>query len=510
MTTSRRELLRGAAAVFGVGAASSFLPTPAWANGELIGRNIAGKSGPYKVLEIFFSGGLSHRESLWVEQPDEQPLVRQLAQLDPQSMSVFTQNAPADWLDWLPEMGAFQETTSRVGFGSTGSIHLGPGCEPLVRPLDGGTRLIDRLRVIATGHGLAPHQPAQRYMVQGGTNTTANSRTAGIGAAIARSTNLGSYVFYDSSKGSSSRVAEFSSKPGRHGGTFAPTAIPFDDPTVVEHLLKARYANRDAMRNHYSAAYESRLVFGMTGTPASSQVARARSFEAYEDALAAAQSSPNYVDALSYLTNSGGNTSWSNGTRRAIQASCAMLSQGLSNYCCVCDGGQDWPYDTHTTNSFLDHAGITTRHVLNVMRTLHEQVNEGTLDLSDTVVVLNTEFGRNFNEDGETPGSNHSWKGFAVGVLGGPVTEGDGAVVGDLPFTSADDDFEVEYSNPALAQGGLVSGQPISSTDIRSAVLVAAGVHPFQEDVYKTQEANLPELTSPDDGADQLAKLIFG
>ncbi len=512
MAISRRTLLRGGAGVLAAAAASR-LPH-SWAANGLTDRTVPGRGTAYNVLEIFFAGALSHRETLWVERPDEAPVLRRIAQLTPVGNPILDPSgAPADWRAWLPAPAAYQGNSHQLGSTATGAVHLGPCGEALVRPLSAGGKLADRLRVIATGHDFDVHEQAQEYMFQGA--PFGSDRGAGTAAVIARHSGTPSFVFTHSQMNDARSSARAAAASGRHGPGSKPFVIEYDNPSGVGRLGAARSATRDALSSFYRNDYDTALTFanraGLTDPRA-----RSTAFDAYDAALGGAQASPRFVSAMSRLTASSGNSLWDNGTRRAIHASVDLLAGGQSRYCCVVDAGYVGDsfggfsrYDSHSVTDMDVHAAVHTGNALNVLRTLYEEVDAGNLDLSTTLVVLNTEFGRTFSGSQSLGnGSHHCYRGFAVAMLGGPINTA--TLVGDLPFTSADDAGPFERDNPALATGGLLSGKPVSGTDLRAAVLMAAGVHPIQPDVFDQSETSAPTAPTREAAADQLATHIFG
>jgi hypothetical protein len=500
MIPSRRAFLRGTTGALALAAADP--AGLARAAAGLTERTVRG--GPsFKILEIFFSGGLSHRESLWVEQPEENPPLRKLGTLDPKTHPLLTAGAPADWLSWLPARGDYLLPEYRVR--STGrAVHLGPCAAPLVRSTAAGPALLPRLRVLAMGHSLPEHGIARALMLQGAPALASEPRSSGVGAAIARHTGLPSFVFYDSEKIGGPDAALAAVASGNHGAAYAPFRIPYNDPDVLETLVMPRNSDRDNLARVYTSTYEDKLVFSYPGHPATGARARSRAFEAYVDAQDSTFDGP-LLTALSALTASSGNTLWDNPTRRAIQASVRLLSLGGAGYCCVVDTGvvRGLSYDTHSVASFEEHAALTTGHVLNVLRTLREEIDAGRLDLGTTLVVLNTEFGRSFSEL-DLIGTDHCHEGFAVAVLGGPVSSG--AVVGDLAFNGTDDSATREVMQSTVATG---TPRALTPTDLRAALLQAAGILPVQTDTYTLADLGATGST-PEAASDTTASLIFG
>lgn len=499
MSVSRRLLLQGAGSALALAATRR-----ARAANGLINRNVPG-AGAFKILEIHFAGGLNHRETFWVERPDEAPVKRALHNFDPTTnATVNPSGAPATWTSWVAGMNAYETNGYKVGTSSGGTtIHLGPCGRPMVTSSVAiGAPLLSRMRVVATGETNPAHAVAQSWMLQG--QPLNSARASGIGAAVMRQTSLPSFVFFNSNSGLSQTAANAAMATGFHGGSNAPYLVPFDNPAIVSLLADPRVPQRDALSKLYDDRYEEGLTFA---DPAGGGRARSVALDRYLASIGGAFNGAALSASLGALSASSANVIWDNGTRRAIKASASLLASGLSAYCCVCDPGLSKGYDLHSSavNGNTEHAALNTSNVLNVLRTIREEVDAGTIDLDETLVVLSTEFGREYlNVDG----SEHGYHGFAVALLGGPIEAGAGGVVGDLPFTPADDGNAGEASPPAYAAGG-VDGTSVGPTDLRAAIALAAGIHPFQNEVYQVSEAHVGPL-SADQAADALASHIFG
>jgi hypothetical protein len=320
-----------------------------------------------------------------------------------------------------------------------------------------------------------------------------------------RQTALPSFVFLHTGNGLSKSVAEAAMATGFHGSVNAPYLVPFDNPELVDLLAAPRVPERDTLSKLYIDRYEEGLTFD---DPAGGGRARSVALDRYLASIGGAFDGATLAAALGQLSASSLDVIWDNGTRRAIRAATSLLAADLSAYCCVCDPGLGKGYDLHSgnVNGNTEHAEHNTANVLNVLRTLREEVDAGVLDLDGTLVVLSTEFGRQYTN---SDGSEHCPKGFAVALLGGPIAAGSGGVVGDLEFTAADDASANELGDPAMATGGL-DGTSVGPTDLRAAILLAAGIHPFQNHVFQRSEAHVDQAWSDDQAADQLAAHIFG
>ena len=501
-------MLRGMGAGLAMG--SLWGGPSARAAGALTTRRLPNAARDYKILEIFFSGALSHRETFWVEQADEAPVLRGLDRIDlGQGSTLNPVGAPGDWTRWLGAQGAYRGADYRMGVTASKDVHLGPAGLPLITPMPGqnNRRLKDRLRVVASGHGIPAHEPAQTLMLTGATQNMPRRRISGPGATIARFSGLPSYVFYDSSLMDSTSSAGEAVRFGANGGMWAPFLIPYDQPNVQSLLSVARDGRRDTLSRHYHEQYELGLTF--THPSAGGERARSGALDGLLSSASTAFEGAALAQALGLLVGPQTKTLWENPSRRAIQTSVALLDANQSRYCCVVDGGVVGNssifsyYDQHPDLDLGEHSEFVTANLLNVLRTLWEEVDAGRLDLDDTLVVLNTEFGRSFSKVGE--GSDHCNEGFAVAFLGGPIQSG--GVIGDLRFVRSDDAMALELTNPATAAGP--GGRAhLTGTDLRAAVLQSAGIHPFQSDIFEREESSSTSVTR-DGAADEIATTLF-
>jgi len=508
MAVSRRALLRGALgslALTGAGLGGRAVQ----AAGALTSRNVPGRGRSYKVLEIYFAGAPAHRETFWVEQPDELPVNRGLGSLDPLNEALLASGAPGDWTQWLLGRGDWLNSAYRVGTAGSRSVHLGPGFAPLVEPDGLGRRLADRLRVVAMGHDIEPHEGAHPLTILGERGRNPNDAAFSVAPVLHRHSGKLSFCLYDSAMADARYVAQYTGFTGPHGTRYSPVALAFDNAQALAQLSGSRIPERDALLEHYRTVFGAGLEYGYPTAVGSR--ARSTATTAYDAALEAALATPRFSSALGRLTASTGASLWDNGSRRAIQAAVELLQGGLSQYICVADAGvigdsfgANSRYDSHNVSDATRHAAIHTGNFLNVLRTLRDEVDAGRLDLDDTLVVLNCEFGRYYARGG----TEHCHRGYAIGLLGGPVQAR--GLQGDLPFTATDDGMAFERSQPAWATGSPRGGRALGPPDLRAAVLQAAGVHPFQTDVYDADDTSASPGQSRDDAADQLATFFFG
>ena len=154
-----------------------------------------------------------------------------------------------------------------------------------------------------------------------------------------------------------------------------------------------------------------------------------------------------------------------------------------ARYVCVVDSGVGPDYDMHeATDSAESGESLATLQAGSLWSTVDQLatlINDGSIDLDDTVVVINTEFGR-FTRGAQNGhyGSDHRPGGYAVAVLGGPIGRTGSAGVGG-----------------SLSNGDAVSDHDASKSytpaDLRAALLLSAGVDPFDADCFTTDETTL-------------------
>jgi len=158
-----------------------------------------------------------------------------------------------------------------------------------------------------------------------------------------------------------------------------------------------------------------------------------------------------------------------------LHAAASLLSTGPARYVCTIDSGlaltAQVGYDTHGNGTQM-HLLNTTGNLYNVLHHLgdiiHHPVDNpsGTLNLDDTMVIINTEFGRTPNINANN-GRDHWPQGYVTTLIGGPIA-------GGASIRGAID-----------ASGVTVANHRYSPTDVRGALLLAAGIDPFAEGNFR-------------------------
>lgn len=411
----RRTFLQG----LGVGAAGVALggwsSRAAW--GELPPGVWSGVTPARKVLEVFLWGGLAPFESLYY---------RDVA-------GSRTRGFDPD-VQALSPLG-LSASPAALGDDARGKpVHLGPFAAPLWRRPD----LWARTRVVALGHRLLSHEAAVPYGVTG--RGLGSPGASGLGAPLARRARRDlapgahplpfAYVLGNRRALGDPMFAGLQAA-GAHGGDARPLALTMDGP-----LPGPAASDRDA------------AVAALLAAPRPARLLR--------------PDGPRSDDA----------------TRRALQLGAYLLTrtgEEEARYVGIVDAGLDglgFGYDVHG----FEQARRTSAHLGRVLAALQEVIRDPArpapddadkLDLSDTLIVLKTEFGRTpFRSSGMSPdptsgGRDHWPYAYAGALLGGPVGRGVSGALADG------------------ADPGVTADVPYSPTDLQAASLLAAGVDPF-------------------------------
>ncbi|MEQ1502570.1 MAG: DUF1501 domain-containing protein, partial [Myxococcota bacterium] len=414
-------------------------------------------TGHYKVLEILQLGGVSHRETNWIEQPDAAPVWRQLSAVNWAQITPSPPNATATY----PVV--------------TG-VNLGPACEPLH---DAAIR--DRIRMIAVAHRLPPHDPARAYVLGG--RTLGRSQYFGLGAAVQRKRGvvggLPAAWILDTGQ---PLIASYAAATGLHLGQSRPIVLPITDldSGFVTRLDRSMRDDADALLAWYDCRYADGLTFP-SGDPA-----RSAGYAGYTTARAALEQWPQLhqhlvgAPPLHVGVPQAQFTASRNRTQQAIVVATWLLANG-ADYVCVIDNGapkNGINVDSHATLTMAEHAQIHTTNMWSACQAVRSQVTAtagARLNLDQTMVLLHSEFGR-YHDAGTGTGSDHWHLGYPMTLIGGPIRQS--GVRGTLAFGS---------DPRGLASGGW-SGAAHDPVDVRAAVAMAAGIAPFSPDMYSLSD----------------------
>lgn len=488
----------------------------------------------FKVLEIHLYGGLSPWETFYFRDLPANGGYRDF------ELTSFTPpgGGPALPLDAFVNLnfnglctGAPTSTDVPRLFDGTDSSHrvyLGPVTKPLWL-----SSIFDRMRVTVLQHDLLPHEAAIPYAITG--FRLGNPKLAGLGAAIQRRAQAieetkpiamrrtipFSYVLRPASFFAPDNLLAISAT-GQHPGASRPVVITSEQTSNLLSLLDrgARIQpTSDQMFNYYRGQFRDWMRYAGMGDPT-----RSRGFADFDTAAATLlvsaslrtllSSAPLTLRSDAGCANLGGPPfgSYSNVPGTALRIAAHLLADPTTpaHYVGVIDSGLitvgGAAYDAHG----VQQVQATALNLLNVLSTLRELVDAGTLNLDTTMVVLTTEFGRTpYRSSGgerllSSNGRDHWPQGFVNVLIGGPITSSARKVVGRIQDPLGPGDTTIN--------GVALPSAVYNCSDVRAAVLLAAGVFPFAEGLYGTTDisTSLTSAVSHDETARNIRRELLG
>jgi Protein of unknown function (DUF1501) len=454
------------------------------------------------VLEIFLYGGLSPWETLYCVPTYGTPT-------DPMypNQQSYTFKSASDAM--IATCGNTAVTAQSLGTDALGAaVQLGPFAAKLSARLD----VVQRLRVVVQKHNLEPHEAAVPQALTG--RPVGQPTAAGLGAHVQRAKidadtdantmRSAPYSYMFATGGISSDNVAAAAAAGAHPGYARPLLIKTDNAAGFTSLLsRPTVANRgqqDALVKAYVDQYQQRLTWPNQGRVRSPRT----------DDLAVAFQTTTNVDAIATLlkTDSGGDL-FANiaGSACAVSSGKDIPFIGLNAavhllthpdtpaaYVCVSDTGIEEAsggggYDTHTAN-----AHDTAMNFDNMLQALLAKINgpsEGDakkLNLDDTMIILNTEFGRTPVPQGGD-GRNHHPYGYATAFIGGPITGT--SIAGAI--------------GPDGTASGMYYATPAQN---RMAALLALGIWPFAQEAFAVSD--VPGATAELAAALSTIKFVLG
>jgi len=387
-------------------------------------------------------------------------------------------------------------------FGNDGlgkPIRLGPFAKPLWDRPD----IRDRMRVIVQTHNLLPHEAAIPLALSG--LRLGNPNQANLGAAIAhRHQSLDAeaglsrtlpyaYGLVSDTAGLNNLLTTMMGAVGRHPGSARPLVLKIGPgfSTFVTQLARSNMtAAKDALLDQYRGQYRDWLRQGGAGP-----VTRSNGFRDYDTSVGALLNAASFSTFLSTISTAVPTEaecarepaltfeSRPNPTKTALQAAAFLLTRPpaeRARYVCVIDSGIEpratLPYDVHN----IEHPGDTGSNLWNTFTTLAALINDpllpadpNKLNLSDTLILITTEFGRTpYKSLGNIPdassmGRDHWPQAYTNVLIGGPITAR--GVAGSISDG---------LNELAVADLGF------TPTDVHSAALLAAGIDPFESENY--------------------------
>ena len=484
----------GAAAFLRTRRADAFGEFPAGSEAAQLPVGVRAK----KILEIYLYGGLSQWETLYYVPEYGQPT-------DPQypNQQYYTFKSTSDAM--LSTCGNTGATSLAMGTDTNGAtVQLGPFAAKLFTRPD----ITNRMRIVVQKHDLQPHEAAVPQALTG--RPVGQPTAAGLGAHIQRaridagSTQAAPHSYVFATGGISSDNVSAAASPGAHPGFARPLMIKTDSASGFTSLLSrpAVGANRqshDALVQAYVDQYNSRLTW-----PSQGRVRSPRT----DDLMAAFKSTTN-VDAIKQTlqTSTGGDLfANQNGSSCGFGPSSDVPMIGINaaahllthptqpaSYVCVSDIGireasGGGGYDTHSANSH-DTAMNFDNMLQQLLAVIDPTGQDPTkLDLDDTMIILNTEFGRTPVAQGGD-GRNHHPFGYATAFIGGPITAAQKGIAGAI----GPDGIATKYATPAQN---------------RIAALLALGIWPFAQEGFAVSD--VPNAQHEIDAATTTMQLVLG
>lgn len=475
----RRQFLgRLGTALGGLALGPAMLPRRGWAAGEApwgdypaaaASAQLAPEHRAESVLEIFLDGGVSPWETFYTV---ADPAYGQSDEL----MWWTFQDGPDSVPEWHARCHGASPLLMDFATDALGAeVKLGPFLEPLRRRSD----IIERLRVHVLSHGLFPHDVAQAT-AQLGVGMT-EPRAAGMGTMVQRylaTHGLAAEVGLPSTYIIGEASTFFAGFAGLHGSQHRPLTLAASGIERVASSLGLlsvleRERPRAPLRDLYARRYAERLTDPRTHELARTRVVRELQFALTARLQAAAAPDVLAAELTPGSTDACGSTHPLDTSRTQLQLAAFLLNQPdlQTRHVAVIDRAYDpiavmnGAYDTHQA-----HVSGSSQKLTYFLERLVEVIAEPgdddptKINLDRTLVVLNTEFGRSPERQGED-GRNHYPPAYCTAMFGGPVGVAQRGIVGAI-------------GPNAQAVGAL------SPADTRAGILTALGIYPFASEAF--------------------------
>ncbi len=447
-----------------------------------------------KVLELYFYGGLNAFDGFYT--------VPEWGQNQNLYLWAFGANAVNSRFASCGFSGNLTEPFFEDEAGTT--VHLGPWLAPLRERPD----ILDRMRIVVQRHDLLPHEGANPVALTG--QRLGSPRLAGIGSSIQRyfAEQPGglrpvpyAYVLYPGSEFPTDNVRS-ASAVGLHPGSARALSVTVDAGSLLTSLL-ARNTVGDANRerfdravDHYIAAYANRFRRLGKGKAARSSQRSDFEYAHYARKGAAELQSVLSSDLFSSIPGDecGTNTTSMPAMQARMAASLLTRPDNAARYVHWIDAGLT-PHPSAGHDTHDSHVTYASRNVAHTLRQLVSIINEpgendpNKLDLDETMIVINTEFGRTPYPQGGGSGLNHWPQGYVNVFIGGPIRER-----GIYGYITEDQ---------GMAQSW------ISPTENRMLILMAMGIYPFSSQTFAVGDVG-GGVTNELEAAKRLKEVYLG
>lgn len=445
------------------------------------------------VLELCFHGGITAWETFYAVPGWGQGSNTYLHLFEDEPIL-----SPVNFYDNVCGYGDVPYTTEFAEDSAGLMVSLGPWLRPLKQRPD----ILERMRILVQSHTTLAHEGANPISFTG--DFLGNPRMAGIGAPIqryfgeqpggARAVPY-AFVLYPGGAGFSGFNVGSASAIGFHPGSARPLNVTVSQDSVLAELLSRPGLDAsdpeafDAAVSHYVQAYENRFRAGGVG-----KATRSLERGNYGFANFARQNAADLVEVLppdlfapiqgQTCPNGAGQIPTEGLDMPAMMANVArsLLTrpQNRARYVNWIDTGlfsrPEIGYDVHN-----EHVLYTSRSVPHTMQALVDIIRDPNnptpqddqlLDLDQTMIVINMEFGRTpYRQVPGSSGTNHWPYGYVNVVIGGPIRAGDGRSPGASIYGNINED-----------QG--YAETFVSPVENRIMVLDALGIYPFSSQSY--------------------------
>jgi hypothetical protein len=363
------------------------------------------------------------------------------------------------------------------------------------------------MRLVVQRHALAPHEAAVPQALTG--RLVGQPGAAGLGTHVQRARldarqtpdRASPYAYVFASGGVSSDNVAAAAAAGDHPGVARPLLIQTDGAAGVTGLLDrgvlgSDRAGHDALVAAYADRYAARLTWagrGRVRSRAADDAANAFAAQGRADAIHGVLRD----DLFAPRTGTACGRSAIDIPQIGLGAARALLTHPTepASYVCVSDSGLvgvagGSGYDTHVHN-----AADTAANFDNLLAGLAAIINAPgeadptKLSLDDTLILLNTEFGRSPGVQDGTDGRNHHPGGYVTAFIGGPITAAERGVWG------------------AIGRDGLAA-QFATPGENRIAALLALGIWPFAPEGYNVSD--VPGASGEVEAAQQAMARFLG
>lgn len=352
---------------------------------------------------------------------------------------------------------------------------------PFVHPLRERPDITSRLRLHVMTHDIDLHEAAVPLALTG--YRLASPRLAGLGTAIQhnflpRDTSAReplSYVIAPHDR-TAALLTSHAIAAGMHGASARPLMLQVsNDHRFVQALqrgtLGSSKAATDALLAHAMARYESNLRHDDAAV-------RSRVWDEYQYAVRSLKESevlggilkPSLWEPMSGEVCGEVATMSTTGMQLRLAGHLLGRPNSPTRHVTVVDTAlltdlNDGSYDTHRRHVFDSGRNLTYfwQQLASIINKPGEK-DPAKIDLDKTMVVFNTEFGREPGKQG-TDGRNHWPKAYVTAMFGGPIGPKQRGIVGSIDLNARATDS-------------------LNPPEQRAAVLVAMGIWPFSPEVF--------------------------